>query len=285
MWILRSEAVRVPGPVECPDRTPGPAGSRVAVAVRVIGRRCPVLCPTVACGGWHAIGGSGVTPTCAVAPITIGPHRSAPRIPFRILIRLRRRMTYQPVAPCGRSARRLREAHVSTQQPSPCEEARVPSSDEHARRTGRAQVATRQGPSQAVRLIWRIRERGEFQRLQDDGRRLRSGALWCTYVLDHLCNPPRIAFAIGRASGPAVVRNRIRRRLRHLLAMADLPGGLYLFGARPAAARRSFHELESDLGALLKGVPSSQSSSVPRRDGPRPDGTALAVSATDGRSG
>jgi RNase P protein component len=67
--------------------------------------------------------------------------------------------------------------------------------------------------------------------------------------------PPRVAYALGRAIGPAVVRNRLRRRLQALLAGSSLPAGLYLIGAQPIAARRSFVELEFDLRRLVASLP------------------------------
>lgn len=112
-------------------------------------------------------------------------------------------------------------------------------------------------------MIWRIRTRREFSHLAAQGRRVRAGVLWCTYVLDPpgIATPPRVAFALGRALGPAVVRNRVRRRLRAMLrqgssATADmkLPPGCYLFGAAPAAGSRSYVELEFDLRQLLARV-------------------------------
>jgi len=66
--------------------------------------------------------------------------------------------------------------------------------------------------------------------------------------------PPRVAYAVGRRVGPAVVRNRVRRRLRALTAAhrAELqPGGAYLFGAGPAAATIPFAELDAAMGRLL----------------------------------
>ena len=84
--------------------------------------------------------------------------------------------------------------------------------------------------------------------------------LWCTFILDPpgTVTPPRVAFALGRALGPAVVRNRVRRRLRDMLRRASseshLPPGWYLFGASPAAASRSFVELQFDLNLLLNRV-------------------------------
>lgn len=66
--------------------------------------------------------------------------------------------------------------------------------------------------------------------------------------------PPRVAYAVGRRVGPAVVRNRVRRRLRAatLAHRAELqPGGAYLFGAAPAAAAAPFAEIDAAVGQLL----------------------------------
>lgn len=108
-------------------------------------------------------------------------------------------------------------------------------------------------------MIWRIRERRGFSRLSAEGRRVRAGVLWCTYVLDPpgIATPPRVAFALGRALGPAVTRNLVRRRLRSLLNdMPNLPAGSYLLGAQPAAATASFADLKADLAALVARIPS-----------------------------
>ena len=108
-------------------------------------------------------------------------------------------------------------------------------------------------------MIWRLRERRGFSRLAAEGRRVRAGVLWCTYVLDPpgIATPPRVAFALGRALGPAVTRNLIRRRLRALLnEAASLPSGTYLVGAQPAAATRSFADLKTDLTTLISRIPS-----------------------------
>jgi ribonuclease P protein component len=64
-----------------------------------------------------------------------------------------------------------------------------------------------------------------------------------------------VAFSLGRALGPAVVRNRLRRQLRAMLQAASSAGtlrpGIYLFGATPLAASRSASELQFDLQQLL----------------------------------
>jgi ribonuclease P protein component len=79
-----------------------------------------------------------------------------------------------------------------------------------------------------------------FDRFRTDGRRYRHGVLWCTWIADVDARPPRVAYALGRAVGGAVVRNRLRRQLRHAVADEErrggLPAGWYLIGAGPSAA-------------------------------------------------
>ena len=103
-------------------------------------------------------------------------------------------------------------------------------------------------------MIWRIRGRAAFRRLSAEGRRTRAGALWCTYVLDLSASPPRVAFALGRALGPAVVRNLLRRRLRMLLTAANLPPGWYLFGATAGTGERQFDALRTDVSTIVATI-------------------------------
>lgn len=66
--------------------------------------------------------------------------------------------------------------------------------------------------------------------------------------------PPRVAYAVGKRVGPAVVRNRVRRRLRAatMAHRAELqPGAAYLIGAAPAASSASFAEIDAAMGELL----------------------------------
>jgi ribonuclease P protein component len=68
-------------------------------------------------------------------------------------------------------------------------------------------------------------------------------------------SPPRVAFAIGTRVGNAVVRNRLRRRLRAVFAEgagADtVPAGAYLVSAQPAAAALSYTELSNHVRRAL----------------------------------
>jgi ribonuclease P protein component len=58
--------------------------------------------------------------------------------------------------------------------------------------------------------------------------------------------PPRVAYAIGRRTGNAVERNRVRRRLRHVVRNHSerlLRDHQYLIGAQREALRASTVEL------------------------------------------
>lgn len=65
--------------------------------------------------------------------------------------------------------------------------------------------------------------------------------------------PARVAYAVSRAVGSAVERNRVRRRLRALVAeaAAQLRPGAYLVGAAPRATRSSYQGLRDDLRRAL----------------------------------
>lgn len=111
------------------------------------------------------------------------------------------------------------------------------------------------------------------------GNRLRDGATFRTTVrrgrrtggagvVLHLApgpagatEPPRIGLVVSRAVGPAVTRNLVKRRLRHLLrghVAALPPGSVLVVRALPAAAELPFPalgaELDGALGRLLQRV-------------------------------
>jgi ribonuclease P protein component len=69
----------------------------------------------------------------------------------------------------------------------------------------------------------------------------------------------RAGFVVGKAVGPAVVRNKVRRRLRHLVRarLAQLPSGTdMVVRALPEARRRSYAELGADLDAAITAASS-----------------------------
>jgi ribonuclease P protein component len=65
---------------------------------------------------------------------------------------------------------------------------------------------------------------------------------------------PRVGFVVSKAVGGAVVRNKVKRRLRHLVAarLSAYPMGTTLVvRALPAAAHAPFERLSADLDAAL----------------------------------
>ena len=62
----------------------------------------------------------------------------------------------------------------------------------------------------------------------------------------------RYGFSVSRRVGKAVVRNRVKRRLREILRSAPLePGWDIMFIARPRAAGASFASVEKSVHGLL----------------------------------
>jgi ribonuclease P protein component len=68
---------------------------------------------------------------------------------------------------------------------------------------------------------------------------------------------PRVGFVVSKAVGPAVTRNLVKRRLRHLCRerLPVLPSGsMLVIRALPAAAGASYHELGGELDRSLAKV-------------------------------
>jgi ribonuclease P protein component len=69
--------------------------------------------------------------------------------------------------------------------------------------------------------------------------------------------PARAGFVVSKAVGNAVVRNKVKRRLRHAAAaeLADWPAGTdVVVRATPKAAERDFDELHRDLAEAVKAA-------------------------------
>jgi ribonuclease P protein component len=101
-----------------------------------------------------------------------------------------------------------------------------------------------------------MRRRGEFSVAVQQGSRAGRGLL-----TGHLFvppgdsgEPPRAGFVVSKAVGIAVVRNRVRRRLRPLVLryLSSLPGGsLLVVRAHPSAATARQADLAAELGLVM----------------------------------
>lgn len=125
----------------------------------------------------------------------------------------------------------------------------------------------------ARRGVAPVRHRRTFDRLRHGASQGRSGPVAVGYVREKASSEVQIAYVVGRRVGPAVTRNRLRRRLRALMVESapTLPAGAYLVRAGAEARDLGFDDLRAALGrALARAVPGgSRASSIPDRTGAR----------------
>lgn len=106
----------------------------------------------------------------------------------------------------------------------------------------------------------RMRHREVFQRTVRTGRRGTRPSMTVHIAADAsvpAATGPQVGFVVSRKVGPAVVRNRVRRRLRHitrdrLAVIADaVPGAAVVVRVAPRAASASGDQLARDFDAAL----------------------------------
>jgi ribonuclease P protein component len=97
----------------------------------------------------------------------------------------------------------------------------------------------------------RLRRRKDFSAVYSGGRAWSNHYL-AARVLPRDTDGSRFGFAVGKRVGNAVVRNRVKRRLRAVAAGLPVrPGWDIVVVARPAAATAGFTELAAALRSLL----------------------------------
>lgn len=112
--------------------------------------------------------------------------------------------------------------------------------------------------------LWRVRDQRIFAELRRQGLRSQRGPVTITWLpgSDGAALHPQVAFAVGKRTGGAVVRNRIRRRLRAALrlmqASGRLPVGTYLVSAGPQVAHLPWSELCEAVEAAVATLPVEQ---------------------------
>jgi ribonuclease P protein component len=111
----------------------------------------------------------------------------------------------------------------------------------------------------------RMRRPEEFRRVLRTGRRAGGSVLAGHLLLAadssgesgrgvRAGDPAKVGFIVSRAVGSAVVRNRVKRRLRELMRrrVASLPGGsLLVLRAHPPAAGARQADLAADLDLVI----------------------------------
>jgi len=102
----------------------------------------------------------------------------------------------------------------------------------------------------------RLRKRAEFRAVAGGTRVSRPGFLLQALRagLTDKTRPPRFGFTVTKKLGGAVVRNRIRRRLREAVRLIGdgEPGTDYVLIGRHAALTLQFERLVADLRSGLK---------------------------------
>ncbi len=100
---------------------------------------------------------------------------------------------------------------------------------------------------------WRIRDRATFEALRRHGQRSRRGHITVTFVAAADDSVPRVAYAVGKRVGGAVVRNQLRRRLRAVVAEASpsFAPGAYLVVAGREAAALPYEDLKAQVTAAM----------------------------------
>jgi ribonuclease P protein component len=103
----------------------------------------------------------------------------------------------------------------------------------------------------------RVHRREDFTATVKQGRRVGSTGLVVHAMVDNGDRPARAGFIVGRAVGNAVTRNRLRRRLRHLIAprlQAAPAGVVVVVRATAAAGSATPRQLATTLNRLLDRV-------------------------------
>ena len=147
------------------------------------------------------------------------------------------------------------EAHLPAEQSGPQAATRVPPPHGDGRRAQAAERAPGARPQEAQRLDT-IRKRSDFL-AANSGKRASSPG-FVLLVRDRSDGDPtkRVGFTVTKKIGGAVVRNRMKRRLRALareiLPAGGIPGADHVLIGRSGGIERDFAQLRQELTSALE---------------------------------
>jgi ribonuclease P protein component len=113
------------------------------------------------------------------------------------------------------------------------------------------------GTSQRLLPQERLRRRADYLRSYRTGRR-RHGSLAILYFVPNQLGHPRLGITASRKVGKAVVRHRLKRRIKEIYRRwkdrGQLPALDLIIHLKPEAGKADFQTLRSELLRLLSGV-------------------------------
>jgi len=160
------------------------------------------------------------------------------------------------------------ETHLPTQPQTTSEDARIPRAHEDSGRPRGFEAPASEGPPSAdtlrVRLAsqgfpksYRLLRRSEFRLVYDQGQR-RSASLATVFARPNALPHSRLGITAPARLGNAVLRNRLKRRLREVFRLnrEKLPGGWdILVNPRAAVGTIPFKTLNRELLRLFPTQP------------------------------
>lgn len=149
------------------------------------------------------------------------------------------------------------KAHLPTKEAPPLPSAWLSQAHAHFGWTACTAAPPSEGPSSPHRLATlkphdrRLSRRADFDRVFQSGRH-NGGKLLAVRSVRNEEGVTRFGFAIPKRVGKAVVRNRVRRRLREILRSFPLIEGYdVVISVRPESATASFWTLKTELLKLM----------------------------------
>ena len=113
------------------------------------------------------------------------------------------------------------------------------------------------GPRSKVLSSVRLLRHADFERVYKQGRRHFAAHMTVFYLPRKAGEGVRVGFTVGRMLGGAVVRNRIRRRLREIVRChrQEIPTGWdIVIHPKSKVARAPFAPLTQEFLQLMKGL-------------------------------